>query len=123
SHTPHTHTHTHTHAHTSTREVAGVSVSGQHNTGVRSPQQLQTQQKEELQGAMVAGYACSADFSPEGSLVVSGDADGKLTVWEWRTTRIVTRFKAHDSVCISCLWLPHKTSKIISCGWDGKIHL
>ena len=57
------------------------------------------------------------------SLVVSGDADGKLTVWEWRTTRIVARFKAHDSVCISCLWLPHETSKVISCGWDGKIHL
>ncbi|CAI8025898.1 Pre-mRNA-processing factor 17 [Geodia barretti] len=79
--------------------------------------------KKNFKGHMVAGYACSADFSPEGSLVVSGDADGKLTVWEWRTTRIVTRFKAHDSVCISCLWLPHETSKVISCGWDGKIHL
>ena len=35
------------------------------------------------------------------------------------TTRIIMRFKARDSMCISCLWLPHETSKVISCGWDG----
>lgn len=55
--------------------------------------------------------------------MVSGDADGKLTAWDWKTTRIFTRFKAHDSVCISCLWLPHETSKVITCGWDAAIKL
>ena len=57
------------------------------------------------------------------SYVASGDADGKLTVWEWKTTRIATRFKAHDSVCIGTQWLPHETSKVITCGWDGAIKL
>lgn len=63
-------------------------------------------------------------FSPPiFSFVISGDADGKLTAWEWKNTRIRTRFKAHDSVCISCLWLPHETSKVVTCGWDGLIKL
>ena len=57
------------------------------------------------------------------SYVISGDADGKLTVWEWKNTRIYTRFKVHDSVCIGCLWLPHETSKVVTCGWDGAIKL
>ncbi len=57
------------------------------------------------------------------SFIISGDADGKLTVWDWKTTRIYTRFKAHDSVCISCKWLPHETSKVITCGWDGTIKI
>ena len=57
------------------------------------------------------------------SFVLSGDADGKLTLWEWKTTRIFTRFKAHDKVCIGCQWLPHETSKVVTCGWDGFIKL
>lgn len=79
--------------------------------------------KKCFKGHMVAGYACQLDFSPDGSYVISGDADGKLTVWDWKSSRIFTRFKVHDSVCISCLWLPHETSKVITCGWDGALKL
>jgi len=55
------------------------------------------------------------------SYVISGDADGKLYVWDWKTTKLYTKFKAHDDVCATVLWHPHETSKVASCGWDGVI--
>lgn len=77
--------------------------------------------KKVFKGHMVAGFACGLDFSPEMSYVISGDADGKLYVWDWKTTKLYEKFKAHDDVCISCLWHPHETSKIATAGWDGLI--
>ena len=79
--------------------------------------------KKTFKGHMVAGYACQIDFSPEGSYVISGDSDGRLNIWDWKTTRIHSKFKAHDSVCIGALWHPHETSKIVTAGWDGVIKL
>ncbi|CAG0898940.1 unnamed protein product [Darwinula stevensoni] len=77
--------------------------------------------KKTFKGHMVAGYACSIDFSPEMSFLISGDADGKVFVWDWKTTKLLTKWKAHDNVCISVLWHPHETSKVVSAGWDGLI--
>ncbi|XP_051951618.1 pre-mRNA-processing factor 17-like [Xyrauchen texanus] len=79
--------------------------------------------KKVFKGHMVAGYACQVDFSPDMSYVVSGDADGKLNIWDWKTTKLYHRIKAHDKVCISALWHPRETSKVITCGWDGQIKL
>ncbi|XP_010212724.1 PREDICTED: pre-mRNA-processing factor 17 [Tinamus guttatus] len=79
--------------------------------------------KKIFKGHMVAGYACQVDFSPDMSYVISGDADGKLNIWDWKTTKLYSRVKAHDKVCIGAVWHPHETSKVITCGWDGLIKL
>ena len=55
------------------------------------------------------------------SYIVSGDADGKLYIWDWKTTKLYSKFKAHDDVCISAIWHPHETSKVATVGWDGVI--
>lgn len=55
------------------------------------------------------------------SYLISGDADGKVYVWDWKTTKLYNKFKAHDDVCIGVLWHPHETSKVATCGWDGVI--
>ncbi|XP_043220455.1 pre-mRNA-processing factor 17-like [Amphibalanus amphitrite] len=79
--------------------------------------------KKQFTGHMVAGYACGLDFSPEMSYLVSGDADGKCYVWDWKTTKLYRKWKAHDGVCIQTMWHPHETSKLITAGWDGEIKL
>ncbi|KDR23898.1 pre-mRNA-processing factor 17 [Zootermopsis nevadensis] len=77
--------------------------------------------KKTFSGHMVAGYACTVDFSPDMSYLVSGDADGKCYVWDWKTTKLYKKWKAHDSVCIGVLWHPHEPSKLVTAGWDGLI--
>ncbi|KAJ9577114.1 hypothetical protein L9F63_006322, partial [Diploptera punctata] len=77
--------------------------------------------KKTFSGHMVAGYACTLDFSPDMSYLVSGDADGKCYVWDWKTTKLYKKWKAHDTVCIGVLWHPHEPSKLVTAGWDGLI--
>ncbi|GAU98023.1 hypothetical protein RvY_09227 [Ramazzottius varieornatus] len=77
--------------------------------------------KKTFGGHLVSGYACQPDFSPDMSYVLSGDANGQIFIWDWKTTRILTKWKAHDRCCISVLWHPHEPSKVASCGWDGQI--
>jgi len=77
--------------------------------------------KKVFKGHMVAGYACGLDFSPEMSYLASGDGDGKVYIWDWKTTKLVSKWKAHDDVCIQVLWHPHEASKVASAGWDGVI--
>ncbi|XP_064629751.1 pre-mRNA-processing factor 17-like [Lineus longissimus] len=77
--------------------------------------------KKTFKGHMVAGFACNIDFSPDMSYISSGDADGKLYIWDWKTTKLYKSFKAHDDVCIATLWHPHETSKVVTAGWDGVI--
>lgn len=77
--------------------------------------------KKTFSGHMVAGYACSVDFSPDMSYLVSGDADGKCYIWDWKTTKLYKKWKAHDGVCITSLWHPHEPSKLLTAGWDGLI--
>ena len=57
------------------------------------------------------------------SYLVSGDADGKCYVWDWKTTKLYRKWKAHDGVCIQTMWHPHETSKLVTAGWDGEIKL
>jgi len=58
---------------------------------------------------------------PYFSYLVSGDADGKCYIWDWKTTKLYKKWKAHDGVCIDVLWHPHEPSRLATAGWDGKI--
>ncbi|CAL1696273.1 unnamed protein product [Somion occarium] len=60
-------------------------------------------------GHSVAGYACQVGFSPDGKWISSGDGEGNVVFWEWKTGRIKSRLKAHSKVVIAHEWLPHDT--------------
>lgn len=79
--------------------------------------------KKVFRGHMVAGYACGIDFSPDMNYLISGDADGRLAIWDWKTTKLYDKIKAHSQVCMDVKWHPHETSKILTAGWDGVVHL
>eukprot|EP01137_Pigoraptor_chileana_P031128 Opistho-2@18512 len=79
--------------------------------------------KKKFTGHLTSGYACEVNFSPDGSYLISGDADGLLRIWDWKSCKLYSTVKAHDGVCIGVLWHPHETSKVITCGWDGLIKL
>ncbi|KAJ7169457.1 pre-mRNA splicing factor [Mycena filopes] len=79
--------------------------------------------KKRFAGHSVAGYACQVGFSPDGKWISSGDGEGNVVFWDWKTGRIKSRLKAHSKVVIAHEWLPHESSKVVTASWDGLIKL
>ena len=100
--------------------------------------------KKRFAGHSVAGYACQVGFSPDGKWISSGDSQGNVVFWDWKTGRIKSRLHAHSKVVIAHEWLPHETvrdiipltrclrltcllcalqSKVVTASWDGLIKL
>merc|ERR1712166_1135777 len=62
--------------------------------------------KKVFKGHVVAGYACQPGMSPCGNYVMSGDTDGRLWFWDWKSTKVFRKIKCHDQVLISAIWHP-----------------
>ena len=77
--------------------------------------------KKTFKGHVVAGYACEPGVSPDGNYVMSGDTDGRLWFWDWKSGKVFRKIKCHDQVCISALWHPIEPSVVATCSWDGTI--
>lgn len=77
--------------------------------------------KKRFVGHINAGYACQVNFSADGRFVISGDSEGSLWIWDWKTSKKLKTIKAHDGVCIACAWHPLEPSKVVTAGWDGNI--
>ena len=74
-----------------------------------------------LSGHSVSGTSCELSFSPDGQFVSTGDATGKLLVWNWATGDLVKQFPAHKQVCTTHLWHNIEPSRIVTSSWDGVI--
>jgi len=77
--------------------------------------------KKRFTGHLVAGFSCQVNFSPDGHFLMSGDSEGKMFFWDWKTCKLYKKFKAHDAAVVGCEWHPHETSKVATCSWDGLI--
>jgi len=77
--------------------------------------------KKVFKGHITAGYACVPGVSPDGNYVMSGDNDGRLWFWDWKTCKVFRKLKCHDQVCIQALWHPVESSRVATCSWDGTI--
>lgn len=84
-------------------------------------ERIRLNSKKRFTGHSNAGYACQVNFSPDGHYVLSGDAEGRLFIWDWKSSRIYRTIKAHDQVCIGVEWHPLESSKVATCSWDGTI--
>lgn len=79
--------------------------------------------RRRFKGHVCAGYACKPCFSPDGRWILSGDGNGRLWVWNWKSGKNIRTLPAHDQVCIDCQWHPNMASRVATCGWDGLIKL
>lgn len=84
-------------------------------------ERFQLNKKKRFAGHIVAGYACQVNFSPDGRFVMSGDGEGKMWFWDWKTCKVFRTLKCHEGVCIGSEWHPLEQSKVATCGWDGLI--
>ena len=76
---------------------------------VYSTDNFRQNRKKRFAGHSVAGYACQVGFSPDGKWISSGDSEGNVVFWDWKSGRIKSRLKAHSKVVIAHEWLPHET--------------
>ncbi|KAJ3813938.1 pre-mRNA splicing factor [Lentinula aff. lateritia] len=118
---PHMHSMPAVTLHPSNRYFAAQSLDNQ--ILVYSTDNFRQNRKKRFAGHSVAGYACQVGFSPDGKWISSGDGEGNVVFWDWKTGRIKSRLKAHSKVVITHEWLPHDTSKVITASWDGLIKL
>ncbi|KAL7445021.1 hypothetical protein ACHAXH_009783 [Discostella pseudostelligera] len=82
------------------------------------------QRKKKMEGHNVAGYACDIAISPDGRFVASGDGNGKLFFWDFKRTRMLQKYHAHDKgPAIGVAWHPVEPSTVFTCGWDGVIKM
>ena len=87
-------------------------------------EKVREMRKKVFKGHLNAGYTCQIGFSPNGRYITSGDGEGRLFFWDWKSTKILRKFKAHDNgPCIGNLWHPIEPSWCITCGWDSQIKL
>ncbi|CEP16375.1 hypothetical protein [Parasitella parasitica] len=77
--------------------------------------------KKRFAGHLIAGYACKPGFSPDGRFISSGDSNGNIWFWDWKTCKILKKLKAHNKVVMCTEWNPHESSKLATCSWDGLI--
>ncbi|KAJ2521933.1 hypothetical protein H4217_001069 [Coemansia sp. RSA 1939] len=72
-------------------------------------------------GHLAAGFACQPAFAPDGAVLASGDAEGRVWCWDWRSAAVVARWSAHDKVAICADWHPCLPSRLATCSWDGSV--
>jgi pre-mRNA-processing factor 17 len=81
--------------------------------------------KKTFRGHVVAGFACQPAFSPNGAILSSGDGEGGLWLWDWKSTKLLKKIpRAHEGgPCIAVAWHPLQPSLVATAGWDNLIKL
>lgn len=86
-------------------------------------EKFQPNHKKIFSGHLVSGYACHLSVSPDGRCVTSGDASGHLFFWDWHSSKLIKKLKAHSQTLIDAQWHPLDASRVATAGWDNLVKL
>uniref|UniRef100_A0A8C4VSF1 WD repeat domain 25 n=1 Tax=Gopherus evgoodei TaxID=1825980 RepID=A0A8C4VSF1_9SAUR len=79
--------------------------------------------KKRYEGHKVEGFAVGCEFSPDGTLLVTGSSEGKIFFYNYHTARIIHTLSAHDQACVSATFHPVLPSLLATCDWAGDIKI
>ncbi|XP_025025809.1 WD repeat-containing protein 25 [Python bivittatus] len=79
--------------------------------------------KKRFEGHKVEGFAIGCEFSPDGTLLVTGSSDGKVFFYNYRTAQILHTMSAHSQACVNATYHPVLPSLLATCSWDGVIKI
>ena len=75
-----------------------------------------------FEGHNVMGYRIAVDISPCGSLLCSGDANGQLYFYNYKSSKVLSAHTAYNrSACVGCKFNPGLSSCLATCSWDGQV--
>ncbi|KAF3918363.1 hypothetical protein ABW21_db0208740 [Orbilia brochopaga] len=77
--------------------------------------------KKSFRGHNNAGYAIDVDVSPDGQFLTSGDSEGWVCFWDWKTCKMYHKIRASDQAVTCVAWHPQEGSKVAVAGLDGDI--
>ncbi|KAG4385660.1 hypothetical protein AAZX31_12G131300 [Glycine max] len=73
------------------------------------------------EGHVVSGFPIKCNFSLDGKKLASGSSDGSIYLYDYQSSKVVKKIKAHDQACIDVAFHPVIPNVIASCSWDGSI--
>ncbi|KAG5077674.1 hypothetical protein AAZX31_20G128400 [Glycine max] len=73
------------------------------------------------EGHVVSGFPVKCNFSLDGKKLASGSSDGSIYLYDYQSSKVVKKIKAHDQACIDVAFHPVIPNVIASCSWDGSI--
>ncbi|XP_063255443.1 WD repeat-containing protein 25 isoform X2 [Prinia subflava] len=79
--------------------------------------------KKRYEGHKVEGFAVGCEFSPDGTLLVTGSSDGKVFFYNYHTSRIIRTLSAHKEACLCAIFHPVLPSLLATCDWAGEIKI
>ncbi|XP_062432838.1 WD repeat-containing protein 25 isoform X2 [Rhea pennata] len=79
--------------------------------------------KKRYEGHKVEGFAVGCEFSPDGTLLMTGSSDGKVFFYNYHTARIIRTLSAHREACVSATFHPVLPSLLATCDWAGEIKI
>ncbi|EMR63125.1 hypothetical protein MGN70_003637 [Eutypa lata] len=77
--------------------------------------------KKSYRGHNNAGNAIDVACSPDGQFLASGDSQGFVCFWDWKTCKMYHKLQAGDEPITCVQWHPQETSKVVAAGIDGVI--
>ncbi|XP_075700346.1 WD repeat-containing protein 25 isoform X3 [Rhinoderma darwinii] len=79
--------------------------------------------KRRFEGHKVVGFAVGCEFSPDGSIVVTGSSEGSVVFYNYHTSKIIQKLPSHGSACVGVNYHSVVPSLLATCYWDGMIQI
>ncbi|XP_006879236.1 PREDICTED: WD repeat-containing protein 25 [Elephantulus edwardii] len=77
--------------------------------------------RRRYEGHKVEGYSVGCECSPDGDLLMTGSADGRILLYGFRTASWARTLQGHTQACVGVTFHPVLPSVLASCSWDGDV--
>lgn len=79
--------------------------------------------RRRYEGHKVEGYSVGCECSPDGELLVTGSADGRVLLYCFRTASRARTLYGHAQACVGTTFHPVLPSVLATCSWEGDIKI